>query len=146
MSRWTSRVRRAAVALLGIHLLQVILLAAGAACEPLAAQGTAHHLLPVASVSAPGASEVADHGAHQHGAHADPAAVAPEHSEGPSERGHGPQHATCPMAMSCAATAVMTRVPSLPVHEVTLASRVLSYETGAPDAARPAPEPPPPRA
>lgn len=159
MSRWTSRLRRAAVALMGIHLLQVILLAAGAACDPATAQGTAHHLLPTVAPAAAvlSSSDAGQPAAHAHhdaahdaaGHHAHTASGTPTSQVAvPSEHGHdhGPQHTTCPMAMACAATAVMTHVPSWPVQVITLASRVVTYETGAPDAARPAPEPPPPRA
>jgi hypothetical protein len=129
MNCWATRFRRAAVVLVGVHLLQVILLAASAVCD--------------LSIAAP-----TDHAAHT-------AAAMPAHhsghdvpmSESSQDAPHHTSHTTsCPMAMACAATAIIVPVPMLASHEVQVGTERIVHDGLVLSSTRQAPEPPPPRA
>lgn len=135
MSRWSTRFRRAASLLLGVHLLQVILLAASAVCD-LPAMSTARET-QVAEVT--GALDAhASHALHH---------VAPPVGDTPQEAPHHTTHTTsCPMAMACVATAIVAPVPVLASHELRIGTDRIVHETRVLRSMREAPEPPPPRA
>lgn len=143
MTRWSLRLRRAASLLLGVHLLQIVLLAASAVCELSGA--------PVQSAAAAHTTGGAHHheaasGRSAHGGHHGVTTVEqgdaapPAHHHMPSDAG------TCPMAMACTVTAVVARVPAIETHVVTIATSDISQVLEAPASTRRAPEPPPPRA
>lgn len=109
------RRRIAAIALFGVQLLQGVLPAAGAACEPTAAV--------VASVTA--------------------TTSAPHHHGQPAEHPHAP--AACPMAMACAVAGVMSEAVAVSTVEVTIDVHRPRHVTAWPASLDVAPEPPPPR-
>lgn len=139
MSRWSIRLRRAASLLLGVHLLQVILLAASAVCDPVAT-----------AVSMDAAQSVAVAPAHAHHGHGLVATgVAPAADEGLQQTApahHKSQNSSCPMAMACTVTAVMAPVPSIASSVVQVPTLPVVHTASAPLSMRGAPEPPPPRA
>lgn len=132
MNRWATRFRRAAVVLVGVHLLQVILLAASAVCDLSIAAPTDHAAHTAAAMPA-------HHGAH-HSGHGVPM------SESSQDAPHHTSHTTsCPMAMACAATAIIVPVPMLASHEVQVGTERIVHDGLVLSSTRQAPEPPPPR-
>lgn len=147
MLRWSSRLRRAAAFLLGVHLLQVVLLAASAVCERGMTSGTVEAITGQVAAAMP-AHDHAAHG-HGHGAHpsgvttAVPAATpesAPAHHHAPESDGE------CPMAMACTVTAVAAELPTLETPVVLVTADVVPHVAQVPASLHHAPEPPPPRA
>lgn len=145
MLRWSSRLRRAAALLLGVHLLQVVLLAASAVCERGMTSGTVKAITGQVAAAMPDH----DHSVHQHGAHpsgvttAVPAATpesAPAHHHAPQSDGE------CPMAMACTVTAVAAELPTLETPVVLVTAEVVPHVAQVPASLHLAPEPPPPRA
>lgn len=132
MTRWSFHLRRAAPLSLGMQLLQLLLVAASAVCDPVST-GVATAGPDVAVVVA----------AHHHGASESQTPV-DQPSHGPS---HDPVHmpAACPMAMVCAVSAVVATWPSIDEQTVTVMPRVMSHNDRTPFTVRRAPEPPPPR-
>lgn len=140
MSRWSTRFRRAAAVLVGVHLLQVILLAASAVCDLSFGKAAGH----TATVAAIAAEHHPEHHGEQSGAHHAPASesaqTAPQHAP------HHTSHTTsCPMAMACAATAIVVPVPALASHEVRVSAERIGYEAHMLYSTYQPPEPPPPR-
>lgn len=125
MTRWSARLRRAATLVFSVHLLQLVLLAASAACE-----------LGVAAPHGLSPHGVAQH-SPAHGGH-----HAPQHSQQHDQS----TDASCPMAMACSATAVVVEGPAITTHVVATPARVLTLDVDTPTSVRPAPETPPPRA
>lgn len=149
MTRWATRFRRAASLLLGVHLLQVILLAASAVCDRSA--GTLPAQAPAAAVHAghhgsPGHGGTDGHDAHLASQVASPVA---SHHAAPHEPRHDSHHGShttdCPMAMACAASAVLVPVEQLATVEVRVPPTRITHETRALHSLHLAPEPPPPR-
>ncbi len=125
MTRWSARLRRAATLVFSVHLLQLVLLAASAACE-----------LGVAAPHSPSQHGAAQH-SPAHGGH-----HSPQHSQ---QQDQSPD-ASCPMAMACSATAIVAEIQTITTRVVVTPSRVLSLDVDTPTSVRPAPETPPPRA
>ncbi len=125
MTRWSARLRRAATLVFSVQLLQLVLLAATAACE-----------LGAAAPHAPSRHGVAQH-SPAHGGH-----HAPPHSQ---QQEQSPD-AGCPMAMACSTTAIVVEMQTITTRVVVMPSRVLSLDVDTPTSVRPAPETPPPRA
>jgi len=171
MSRWSIRFRRVAPLFLGLHLLQVILLAASAACDRQAVHrdarlGAAVATLRSASVPPSGASMVHDGhapGGDAHDGHAAHPAVAtaavidvelselrgtaPKADHGSTHPSHhGSGGADCPMAMACTVTAVVAPVPTIATTEVQIIAQRVSHRMTTPRSMPLAPETPPPRA
>lgn len=136
MTRWSRRFRRAASLVLGVHLLQVILLAASAVCDLSAGAVSAQPPVASAAQTAP-----ANHGVH-HVTHD----MAPT-SDTPADHGsHHETHTTnCPMAMACAASAVLVPVEQLATNEVRVVANRIAHKTEVLRSLQHAPEPPPPR-
>ena len=131
MSRRSTRFRRAAAVLVGVHLLQVILLAASAVCD-LSLGGAGNHSASVA-VAAP----------LHHGEHA--AHHAPTSESSPDTPHHTSHTTSCPMAMACAATAIVVPVPMLASNEVRVRTERIGHDARVLRSTHQAPEPPPPR-
>lgn len=157
MPRWSTRLRRAASILLGVHLLQVVLLAASAVCDPVTG-GASHDSLTmappvIASVHAPSSAPHTAHeapvAANHHGHHHVPASSAdaahPSSPDTAPAPHHAPSGAPCPMAMACTVTAIVAPVPTIATREVFVATERVTERTTAPRSTRVAPEPPPPR-
>jgi hypothetical protein len=151
MSRWSTRLRRAASLLLGVHLLQVILLAASAVCDlPGAASAHTAHAAQVTAAAVGSDDQHRAHHAqpeHDHAGRGEPGAElsADQSSQHPSH--HTPaQNAACPMAMACTVTAVVAPVPTFVTTEVQVPTLRVPHTASAPLSLRLAPEPPPPRA
>lgn len=166
MSRWSVRFRRAAPLFLGLHLLQVILLAASAVCDLQAVDrdtrvGGAIATSRSAPVPSSGSSEA--HAGHAHAGHTAHPAVAtaavtdvelgtnqetspkaPHGSTHPSHHGSG--GADCPMAMACTVTAVVAPVPTIATTEVQIIAQRVSHRMSTPRSMPLAPDTPPPRA
>lgn len=139
MPRWSTRLRRAASILLGVHLLQVVLLAASAVCDT-AAGAVGHESLAVTP------SVIASaHGGHHHAPASDDDAGLPLSTDTAPAPHHAPAGAPCPMAMACTVTAIVTPVPTIATREVLVAAERVTERTTAPRSTRVAPEPPPPR-
>lgn len=143
MSRWSTRFRRAASLLLGVHLLQAILLAASAVCdrslrdgaaalEYQAVHGAAHGAMPVATSA---------HHAHHSVTDAKPADQAP--ADGSPH--HSSHTTSCPMAMACAATAIVAPVPTLASADVSVSDARIGHDALALRSLHVGPETPPPR-
>lgn len=160
MLRWSTRFRRAASLLLGVHFLQVLLLAASAVCDPRAGTG-AHDVQPVVATLSAASTASADiahqvHTAgpqHQHEAaalvaisNATPVADGAPHRAPNGAPHHAPQGAPCPMAMACTVTAIVSPVPTIATREVLVATVRVGDTATLPRSTRVAPEPPPPRA
>lgn len=137
MNRWSTRLRRAASIVLGVHLLQVVLLAASAACDLVATGGPATTVASAMTRGA-GAHEAAPVAAH-HGSHDD------SRNDSPHESHHESHTTNCPMAMACAATAVMAPVHRFAAVEVHVTSDRIAHQTRVLRSLHLAPEPPPPR-
>lgn len=132
MNRWATRFRRAAVVLVGVHLLQVILLAASAVCDLSIAAPTDHAAHTAAAIPAHHGAQHSDHGVPM--------------SESSQDAPHHTSHTTsCPMAMACAATAIIVPVPMLASHEVQVGTERIVHDGLVLRSKRQAPEPPPPR-
>jgi predicted component of type VI protein secretion system len=153
MIRWSARLRRAASLLLGVQLLQVILLAASAVCDPAVLTSGS----PLAGIDSPAAAvsaavpERASALVHHHAEHAVHSQAAPAASDEPfpaepSAPAHHDPAADCPMAMACTVTAVIADVPTIATRTVIVPALALSQDPEAPASVRPAPETPPPRA
>lgn len=125
MTRWSARLRRAATLVFSVHLLQLVLLAASAACE---------------------LGATAPHGPSQHGVAQHAPAHAGHHSPQHSQQPDQSPDAGCPMAMACSATAIVVEIQTITTHVVVTPTRVLSLDVDTPTSVRPAPETPPPRA
>ena len=126
------RLRRSAAALLGVLLLQVLFLGAGASCLPAGA-----------TTAMPEAAAHEGHDAHAgHGG-----ATMPDEDAGGGGRmpGHesGPAH--CVVAMSCATAGLAAARTALDEEPATPATIVVAHDDTAPASVRGAPEPPPPR-
>lgn len=131
MSGWMTRLRRAAVFMLVLQIVQIGVLAASPVCEVMRNEANA-------SAMAHG-SHVAQHGEqHDMQHHAQHETAAPETNHG--------EHADCPMAMLCAVTAIAGQAPTVRIVESHLAENVPAYAPTAPLSAWRAPETPPPRA
>ncbi len=136
MNRWATRFRRAAILLVGVHLLQVILLAASAVCDASIAAPTDHAAHTVATMPASHGEHLSEH----HGGHQRPM------SESSPDTPHHTSHTTsCPMAMACAATAIIVPVPVLASREVQVSTERIVHDGLVLSSMRLAPEPPPPR-
>ena len=136
MNRWATRFRRAAVVLVGVQLLQVILLAASAVCDVSIAAPTDHAAQTVAAMPA----SHGEHHSEHHGGHHAPM------SESSPDTPHHTSHTTsCPMAMACAATAIIVTVPVLASREVQVSTERIVHDGLVLSSMRLAPEPPPPR-
>lgn len=125
MNRWSACLRRAATLLFSVHLLQLVLLTASAACE-----------LGAAAPHGPSQHGVAQHSPAHAGHHS------PQHSQQPDQS----PDSGCPMAMACSATAIVVEIQTITTHVVVTPTRVLSLDVDTPTSVRPAPETPPPRA
>ncbi|MCO4099101.1 MAG: hypothetical protein HEQ38_06785 [Gemmatimonas sp.] len=126
MTRWSARLRRAATLVFSVHLLQLVLLAASAACE--------------LGASAP-------HGPSQHGVAQHPPTHGGHHSPQHSQQQDQSPDASCPMAMACSATGVVVEIETITTRvDVVTPVPVLSLDVDTPTSVRPAPETPPPRA
>ena len=136
MSRWTTRFRRAAAVLVGVHLLQVILLAASAVCDR--SVGDAGN--PPATVAATATHHHDGHGSAHGGAH-----DMPSGESAPETPPHTSHTTSCPMAMACAATAIVVPVPMLASGEVRVRTEAIRHDAHVLRSAHHAPEPPPPR-
>jgi hypothetical protein len=150
MIRWSTRLRRAASLLLGVQLLQVILLAASAVCDPAVLARVAPGV-EVTSPAAPAVAPQASGPVHHHAEHAlhGEQSLGTQNGSLPQEPSAPPHHdpaATCPMAMACTVTAVIAAVPTIDTATVIVPALALSYDPEAPASVRPAPETPPPRA
>jgi len=136
MNRWATRFRRAAILLVGVHLLQVILLAASAECDVSIAAPTDHAAQTVATMPA----SHGEHHSEHHGGHHAPM------SESSPDTPHHTSHTTsCPMAMACAATAIIVPMPVLASREVQVSTERIVHDGLVLSSMRLAPEPPPPR-
>jgi len=136
MNRWATRFRRAAVVLVGVQLLQVILLAASAVCDVSIAAPTDH---AAQTVTAMPASHGEHHSGHHGGHHA------PMTESSPDTPHHTSHTTSCPMAMACAATAIVVPVPVLASREVQVSTERIVHDGLVLSSMRLAPEPPPPR-
>ena len=136
MNRWATRFRRAAVVLVGVQLLQVILLAASAVCDVSIAAPTDH---AAHTVTAMPASHGEHHSGHHGGHHA------PMTESSPDTPHHTSHTTSCPMAMACAATAIVVPVPVLASREVQVSTERIVHDGLVLSSMRLAPEPPPPR-
>lgn len=128
--------------LLSVQLLQVILLAASAVCDPAAGA--------VPGGASPLAMPVASAPQHHHGEHVSHDVQRINDSDekpagAPSAPSHHAPSAPCPMAMACTVTAVVAEVPTIATGTVIVPALVLSHEADAPASVHPAPETPPPR-
>lgn len=142
-----TRLRRFAVALLGVLLLQVAFLGAGGACEmtPPAEAGVAGPHDGAPSM----AHHVAGH-AHEHepGHHARDVSVAagvpapPDHAPPPHHDGQ----LHCPSSAACATVAVAAAAVAIPDDGALVATRIGAHDGTVPASVTGAPEPPPPRA
>jgi len=141
MPRWSSRVRRATSLVLGVHLLQVLLLAASAVCE----RGATANALPATTQMAAG-GPVGHHAtSHQHNGHG--TAVTTSAPESPPAPHHAPtSDGACPMAMACTVTAMAATLPTIESPVVRVAAEIVPHVAEAPASLHHAPEPPPPRA
>ena len=136
MDRWATRFRRAASVLVGVYLLQVILLAASAVCDVSIAAPTDHAAHLVAAMPA----SHGEHHSEHHGGHHAPM------SESSPDTPHHTSHTTsCPMAMACAATAIIVPVPVLASRQVQVSTERIVHDGLVLSSMRLAPEPPPPR-
>ena len=136
MDRWATRFRRAASVLVGVYLLQVILLAASAVCDVSIAAPTDHVAHTVAAMPA----SHGEHHSEHHGGHHAPM------SESSPDTPHHTSHTTsCPMAMACAATAIVVPVPVLASRQVQVSTERIVHDGLVLSSMRLAPEPPPPR-
>lgn len=132
MNRWATRFRRAAIVLVGVHLLQVILLAASAVCDVSIAAPTDHAAHTVAAMPA----SHGDHHSEHHAPMSDSSPDTPHHTSHPT---------SCPMAMACAATAIIVPVPMLASREVQVSTERIIHDGLALSSMHQTPEPPPPR-
>jgi hypothetical protein len=140
MNRWATRFRRAAIVLVGVHLLQVILLAASAVCDVSIAAPTDHAAHTVAAVPASHGEHHSEHHSEHHGGH-----HAPMSESSPDTPHHSSHTTSCPMAMACAATAIIVTVPVLASREVQVSTERIVHDGLVLSSMRLAPEPPPPR-
>jgi hypothetical protein len=141
MPRWSSRVRRAASLVLGVHLLQVLLLAASAVCE----RGATANAMPATTRLAAGALVGHHARSHQHGGHG--TAVTTPAPESLPPQHHAPtSDGACPMAMACTVTAMAAELPTIESRVVRVAAELVPHVAEAPASLHHAPEPPPPRA
>lgn len=129
-----------------MHLLQIILLAANSICESPA-------FIALAPVASAATALVADeHAAHAHHGDANSAAKGGAQVAGPADAGdQSPHHAptpgtSCPMAMACSVTAVVTQVPEVASTIVEVPTLRARHVVSTPRTVHGAPEPPPPRA
>lgn len=136
MNRWATRFRRAAVVLVGVQLLQVILLAASAVCDVSIAAPTDH---AAQTVTAMPASHGEHHSGHHGGHHA------PMTESSPDTPHHTSHTTSCPMAMACAATAIVVPVPVLASREVQVSTERIVHDGLVLSSMHQTPEPPPPR-
>ncbi len=139
MSCWSNRVRRAAAVLVGLQLMQVVLLTASAVCD--LSIGDVPHHAPASDVAA--AAVVAASAPMAHGDHG--AAHAPEGEPSPDAPHHTTHTTSCPMAMACAATAVVVAVPVLASGEMRVGAARIGHDVPMLYSMHHAPEPPPPR-
>lgn len=143
MPRWSTRLRRASALLMGVHLLQVILLAVSAVCEP-------RMVLPGHASAAGQTIEAHVASAHQlvgHHAAVPHAATGADTAAPGAPAHHAPDSgAPCPMAMACTVSAVLAPSPTFVTTEVLVENPRLAHLATAPRSTRLAPEPPPPRA
>ncbi|WP_396206239.1 hypothetical protein [Gemmatimonas sp.] len=136
MNRWATRFRRAAIALVGVHLLQVILLAASAVCDVSIAAPTDHAAHTVAAMPASHSEAHSEHHSGHHAPMSDSSPDTPHHTSHPT---------SCPMAMACAATAIIVPVPMLASREVQVSTERIIHDGLALSSMHQTPEPPPPR-
>jgi len=134
MIRWSSRFRRAAAVLVGLHLLQVVLLAASAVCDLSIGDAQDHTAAVAVATAAP--SHHGEHGVEQH---------APAGESSPDTPHHTSHTTSCPMAMACAVTAVVVPVPTLESREVRVSAARIGHDAHMLRSMHHAPEPPPPR-
>ena len=129
-----SHVRRLARVLVVVPILQLLLLASGAACVPASAD--------TGAVTAPALAA----GEHAHHAPVEPAAPAPANTPAPHTPGHEHTTVACPMAMACSAVGLLTTVGETHAPLTAVQADVPSEPVVPPATLRGAPEPPPPRA
>jgi hypothetical protein len=134
------RLRRFAVALLGLLLVQLSLLGAGVACTVPAVGG------PAASAAHGSAAGVAHHaGGHAHdGGDVAGADALPSDDAPPSGHHDGRMH--CPTTMACATAAIAVAASALPDGGILARAEIVAPDATAPASVVGAPEPPPPRA
>ncbi|MBL0939285.1 MAG: hypothetical protein IBJ03_10335 [Gemmatimonadaceae bacterium] len=129
-----TRLRRAAMLMLVLQIVQIGVLAASPVCEVMRSEANAS-VVAHGSHTSHGAQHGAEHGMQHHAQH-ETATPDPTHGD----------HAECPMAMLCAVTAIAGQAPTVRIVESHLAENVPAYAPTAPLSAWRAPETPPPRA
>ena len=131
------RLRRFAVALLGLLLVQLTLAGAGVACA-------------VPTPDAAGSVAATEHDASGHAHHgtdlADAAGLASAtHPDDAAPTRHHDGRLHCPSSMACASATIARAASMLPENALVAASEIAAPEDVAPASIVGAPEPPPPR-